>query len=130
MPAINAITADKLARLVGTAACPAIVLLGSEPGLIPGAIRREAERLADWGSNFPHLSAIVVCGDGRGASPGVAAWLRQAGIRAEILEGGLAAWREAWRVSPNSESRNTADVERSSIAHSSSARAVIGLANR
>ena len=31
----------------------------------------------------------------------------------------------AWRVSPNSDGRNTADTERSSIAHISSARAVV-----
>ena len=38
--------------------------------------------------------------------------------------------RTICRVSPNSEGRNTAETARSSIAHISSARAVIGLANR
>jgi len=38
---------------------------------------------------------VVVCGDGGAASHGVAALLRQLGVDAELLEGGVAAWAAA-----------------------------------
>jgi hypothetical protein len=37
---------------------------------------------------------VVVCSDGKQTSPGVAAWLRQAGVSAETLDGGAAGWAE------------------------------------
>jgi hypothetical protein len=46
MSSINSITAEKLARLIGTPKCPALVDVRSdddfatEPRLIPGAVRR------------------------------------------------------------------------------------------
>ncbi len=96
MPAINAISSDKLVRLIGTPACPALIDVGAEPGaLIPGALRRSPATVDRWAGQLAVASAIVICRDGGDASPGVAAWLRHAGIRAEILEGGFAAWRDA-----------------------------------
>jgi hypothetical protein len=94
MPAINAIAADKLARLVGTPSCPAIVQLGGGEGLIPSAIRRDADRVAEWAPRLDAASAVVACPGGGSVSAGIAAWLRQAGIRAETLEGGISAWRD------------------------------------
>ena len=96
MPAINAITADKLARLVGTPGCPAIVdVRDPDSALIPGSIRRDAQAVPIWASALSASAALVVCDHGGANSAGVAAWLRQAGIRAETLEGGIAAWRDA-----------------------------------
>ena len=92
MPAINAITPDKLARLIGTPACPALIDLRESGDFIPGAVRRDADRVADWAAGLSTPSAILVCRDGAGASPAAAAWLRHAGIRAELLEGGIEAW--------------------------------------
>ena len=41
MPALNAISVEKLARLVGTPACPALVEVKSGGGgSIPGSVRR------------------------------------------------------------------------------------------
>ena len=41
MPAPNVISPDKLARLIGTPACPLLIDLRSErPDLIPGSVRR------------------------------------------------------------------------------------------
>ena len=37
----------------------------------------------------------MICAEGHARSEGVAAWLRSAGARAEVLEGGHAAWRAA-----------------------------------
>ncbi len=96
MPAINAISPDKLARLIGTPACPAIVdVRAGGDGLIPGALRRPADAVAAWAAGLPAGAAIAVCANGRNESPGVAAWLRHAGIDAEILEGGMSGWVEA-----------------------------------
>ncbi len=40
-------------------------------------------------------AVIVICQKGRKLSEGAAAWLRQAGASAEVLEGGFEAWRQA-----------------------------------
>src|SRR5215207_4142119 len=96
MPAINSITAEKLARLVGTPGCPAIIdVAASGEGLIPGVVRRAAETVADWAQEFVGSRAIVACAKGESRSQGVAAWLRHFGIEAEVLEGGRAAWAGA-----------------------------------
>lgn len=93
MSSTNAISPEKLARLVGTPGCPVIVDVAS--GSIPGAVRRTAEEVAQWGPSLNRRSAIVVCTHGRETSAGAAAWLRHSGVDAEILEGGVAAWTAA-----------------------------------
>ena len=93
MPAINSITAEKLARLVGTPGCPAIIDVATGGnGLIPGSVRRSADNVAEWAPEFARSSAVVACAKGEEKSAGAAAWLRHFGIRAEVLEGGVAAW--------------------------------------
>jgi rhodanese-related sulfurtransferase len=92
---MNAIAADKLARLVGTPAAPLVIQLDASGGLLPGARRRDADAVAAWSASLAAPSAIVACADGAQGSPAVAAWLRHRGIRAETLDGGIAAWREA-----------------------------------
>ncbi|MES2045507.1 MAG: sulfurtransferase/chromate resistance protein [Pseudomonadota bacterium] len=104
MPAINAISLDKLLRLIGTPRCPAIIDLRSdvefatEPVSIPGARRRPFAALTEWASDFAGQAVFVACADGGAASQGAAAWLRQAGIPADVVEGGLRAWRVAGHV--------------------------------
>jgi rhodanese-related sulfurtransferase len=93
MPSLNAISPEKLARLVGTPGCPVIVDVAA--GSIPGAVRRVAEDVAQWAPSLDGRSAIVVCAHGREKSAGAAAWLRHSGIDSEILEGGAAAWSAA-----------------------------------
>lgn len=95
MPAINAISPDKLARLIGTPACPLPVDLREAGDFVPGAIRRDPDRVADWADALTAPAVVLICRDGAGASPGVAAWLRHAGKRAEVLEGGVEAWTAA-----------------------------------
>ena len=92
MPAINAITPDKLARLIGTPACPVLVDLRESGDFIPGAVRRDPDRVVEWAAGIGASSAILVCHHGQGASAAAAAWLRHAGIHAEVLEGGVEAW--------------------------------------
>ncbi|MFP5330271.1 MAG: chromate resistance protein ChrB domain-containing protein [Alphaproteobacteria bacterium] len=96
MSAINAITPEKLARLIGTPHCPTIVQLPpAKEILIPGAQRRDTDTVRDWAGGLAGRNVVVVCKAGRHESAGVAAWLRQAGADAELLEGGLEAWRRA-----------------------------------
>jgi rhodanese-related sulfurtransferase len=101
MPTLNSIPIDKLARLIGTPHCPAIIDVQTDedfeadPHLIPGAVRRPFAGVADWGPEFLGRSAVIVCQKGLKLSHGVAAWLRHAGVPAESLEGGAIAWREA-----------------------------------
>ena len=105
MPAINSITTDKLARLVGTPGCPAIIdVATSGDGLIPGSIRRSADSVADWGPELAQASAIVTCAKGEDKSAGTAAWLRHLGAKAEILEGGRAAWTAGCTIASSASS--------------------------
>jgi rhodanese-related sulfurtransferase len=96
MPSPNAISPEKLARLVGTPGCPVIVDVGSPPGgSIPASVRRTAEEVARWAPDLRGRPAVVVCAHGGEKSAGAAAWLRHAGAVAEMLEGGAAAWAAA-----------------------------------
>ncbi|MBV9881659.1 MAG: chromate resistance protein [Sphingomonadaceae bacterium] len=95
MPAINAISADKLLRLIGTPACPALIDVRPSGDLIPGSIRRPPEDVEAWAGGLGAANAIVICQHGGDRSAGVAAWLRHAGVKAEILEGGAEAWAGA-----------------------------------
>ncbi|GGH09842.1 sulfurtransferase [Alsobacter metallidurans] len=98
MPSINAISVDKLARLIGTPNCPAIIDVrtdedfDAQPRLLPASARRRHADVASWAGEYAGRSVAVVCQKGLKLSHGVAAWLRQAGASAESLEGGSDAW--------------------------------------
>lgn len=98
MSAINAISPDKLARLIGTPVCPVLVDVRTDedfeadPHLIPGAMRRDYARATEWSSAFSGQPIVAICKRGQKLSEGVAAWLRYAGASANILEGGIEAW--------------------------------------
>jgi len=101
MPVPNTISVDKLARLIGTPACPAVVdvrpykeFLGDQR-FVPGSLVRAHDRVAEWAPALRGRSVVVICEDGRRNSHGVAAWLRSAGVEAEALQGGLADWSAA-----------------------------------
>lgn len=101
MPAINAITPDKLARLIGTPHGPAIIDVrapedfDADPRLVPGAMRRSHADVAQWGPGYAGRNAVVVCQQGQKLSEGVAAWLRHEGGSAESLDGGFVGWLTA-----------------------------------
>ncbi|MBD9487189.1 MULTISPECIES: sulfurtransferase/chromate resistance protein [unclassified Ensifer] len=100
MPSPLEISPDKLARLIGTPKCPALidVRIGedfdADPRLIPGSLRRDYRLVENWGNDFAGRSAVIICQRGKKLSHGVAAWLRHAGIPADVLEGGFEAWVE------------------------------------
>jgi len=95
---LNSISAEKLARLVGTPKCPAIIDVRTEedfaadPRIVPAATRRSHADIARWAGDFAGRTVVVVCQRGLKLSQGAAAWLRQAGASAESLEGGVEAW--------------------------------------
>jgi rhodanese-related sulfurtransferase len=98
MPSHPQINAVQLARLVGLSGAPAIVDVrndedfAADPRLIPGSIRRDFAKVADWAGDFAGKQVVVSCQRGAKLSEGVAAWLRHEGIAAENLEGGFEAW--------------------------------------
>ncbi|QNQ10462.1 chromate resistance protein ChrB domain-containing protein [Sphingomonas alpina] len=97
MPGIHTIAPDKLVRLLGTPRGPAIIDIRSDADqrLIPGSVRRSFADIPDWAPGLVGASVVVACGDGGALSHGTAAWLRQAGADADILEGGMAGWIDA-----------------------------------
>ncbi len=101
MPAPDAITVSQLARLVALPDAPTILDVRTEedfaadPRSLPGAVRREWQTASSWAAGYAGRPAVVVCQRGLKLSQGVAAWLRHAGARAEVLEGGFEAWAAA-----------------------------------
>jgi rhodanese-related sulfurtransferase len=98
---VNSIAPDKLARLIGTPRCPALLDVraddgfSADPRLIPGSLRRSSGAAGEWAAEFRARSAVVICQKGLTLSHGVAALLREARASAEVLEGGLAAWTQS-----------------------------------
>src|SRR5437868_3682364 len=81
MPSFNTIAADKLLRLVGTPACPAVVDVRPDPSdLLPASIPRGADKVAQWAMEFAERPVVVACGDGRDLSPEGAAWSDRDGL--------------------------------------------------
>ena len=101
MPSITTISVDKLARLVGTPHCPALIDVrtdgdyNADPHLIPSSMRRPYTDPSAWMDDFAGRSAIVICQKGAKLSEGVAAGLRHAGVSADALEHGFEGWRKA-----------------------------------
>ena len=97
MPAPSTITPDKLARLIGTPACPLVIDVrsASEPELVPGSLPRDLAKLADWASTLTGRCAVVVDAAGGTEAHGTAAILRSLDCVAEVLEGGFESWRAA-----------------------------------
>jgi rhodanese-related sulfurtransferase len=102
MSSFNAISLEKLARLIGVPHGPALIDVrtkedfAADPRFIPGAIRRPHETAPSWAREFAGRSAVVICERGHKLSEGVAAWLRHAGgSSAEVLAGGHVAWAQA-----------------------------------
>jgi rhodanese-related sulfurtransferase len=105
MPAPDAISTDKLAKLIGTPRCPIILdvrrdaVRAEDPCVLPGArtltdadIKPDAlDRLVGTLTG----PVVVTCAEGHGRSQGLAALLRTRGVPAEYLHGGHAAWRAA-----------------------------------
>jgi rhodanese-related sulfurtransferase len=102
MSSINSISTEKLLRLIGVPHGPALIDVRSnddhtsDPGMIPGALRRDPATVSDWASQFVSRDVVVIGQNGRSVAEGVAAWLRHTGaISADVLNGGHLAWRKS-----------------------------------
>jgi rhodanese-related sulfurtransferase len=98
LPAPDTISVAQLSRLVGTPDAPLVVDVrtdndrAGDPRLVPGSLPRDHHTVASWASEYAGRNVVVVGRRGGSLSQGVAAWLRQAGLKAEYLEGGFQAW--------------------------------------
>lgn len=101
MAPFASISVDKLARLVGMPQSPVIIDVrdaearAADPHLVPGSLARPWQQAEQWLPEIHGTAFVVTCAAGGAKSEGVAALLRAAGYNAEILEGGISAWREA-----------------------------------
>lgn len=86
-----------LTRLVGTPAAPTIIDVGLvedlavDPRSLPTVERRDPFAVATWAPLYARRQVVVTCQRGRKLAQGVAAWLRNEGIRAKTFEGGFEA---------------------------------------
>ena len=98
MPGFGSISAQQLARLIGTPDCPALIDIQidsdftADPRLIPGAFRHAHDRIEDLAPILAGRRAVVICQKGKKLSEGAAALLRCRGVEAETLEGGALGW--------------------------------------
>lgn len=101
MPTPDTITTAQLQRLIGLPDAPFILDvrieedLASDRRMLPASEQRDWRTVTAWAGDLAGRSVVVVCQRGLKLSQGVAAWLRHAGVKAESLEGGFEAWRDA-----------------------------------
>ena len=101
MSSINTISPERLARLVGTPRCPALIDVrpdedfAADPHLVPGASRSDHATVGEWAIRYAGRPVVVICEQGQKLGHGVAAWLRHAGASADVLDGGVKAWAKA-----------------------------------
>src|SRR5260370_39745996 len=91
---------DLYARL-GTDAAPIIVAVGRENDfgegdtLVADAFHCSPDNVEEWRTELPGgRQGGTYCIHGQAVSQGVAAALRQMGVEADFLEGGIAGWTE------------------------------------
>jgi rhodanese-related sulfurtransferase len=88
--------------LIGTATVPQVVdvrrreTYEASASLLPTAVWRDAADRAAWTSSLdPSRSIVVACAAGHERSQTAAADLRERGLNASVLAGGIGAWIEA-----------------------------------
>ena len=101
MPSPTEITVSQLARLIGTPDAPILIDVRidedfeSDPQLLPTAKRYSHLDMAALESKLNGRRVVIYCQKGKKISQGAGAILRALNIRAETLEGGHFAWRDA-----------------------------------
>jgi rhodanese-related sulfurtransferase len=95
----QSISLSDLHQSIGTAAAPVLIDVRKTPAfesddrLIVGAIRRPPEDIGAWHAALPAGRKVVVyCVHGHEVSQGVTGALREAGLDARYLDGGIADW--------------------------------------
>lgn len=101
MPSFNEMSPANLMRLIGTPDAPQIIDtcidpdFEDDPRLVPTARRCPHDQIETLVPELTGKRVVVVCQKGKKLSQGAAALLRTYGIKAENLEGGNVAWRDA-----------------------------------
>lgn len=66
----------------------------ADPFIIPGAERRDPDRIAEWAKQLDHSRPVALyCVKGKWVSQKAAAYLADRGLDAYSVAGGLEAWR-------------------------------------
>jgi rhodanese-related sulfurtransferase len=96
------ISAEELRRRIGTGEAPLIYdvrrreAFAGSPQVLPTARWREHTQAGEWSRDLPRAADVVLyCVHGHNVSQLAATVLREAGLRARVLQGGFEAWRHA-----------------------------------
>lgn len=101
MTQFSSISPQALMRLLGTPQAPQVIDVcidedfHDDPYLIPTARRCRHGQIGNLAPDLTGQYTVVVCQKGKKLSHGAASVLRAAGVRAEVLEGGMFAWRDS-----------------------------------
>ena len=101
MPSPTQITVAQLSRLIGTPSAPVLVDVcidedfREDERLIPASFRHPFGEIATLAPMLAEKRVVVICKKGKKLSEGAAAVLRDQGVPAESLAGGIVAWRDA-----------------------------------
>lgn len=101
MPGFNEISPFSLMRLIGTTDCPTLIDvrlpedLAEDPVLLPTSRCVPHTEVATMDVQASDTCFVVICQKGKKLSHGAAAHLRQRGLKAEVLEGGIKSWLTA-----------------------------------
>ena len=101
MASPNKISVAQLNKLVGTHNAPVLIDVrddedfASDPQYVPTAIRCSHLDVAQLAEGLKKIPVVVYCQKGLKLGEGASAVLRTLGVRAEVLQGGYLAWREA-----------------------------------
>lgn len=101
MPSPTEITVPQLSRLIGTPNAPIIIDVcidedfAENPFLLPTARRHPFDDVDTLAAQLQGERVVVYCQKGKKISQGAAAILREQGVKAETLEGGILGWKEA-----------------------------------
>jgi rhodanese-related sulfurtransferase len=98
---LPSVFASELYARLGTALAPMLVdvrrqdAFDADDRLIIGAVHYSPGEVDRWSRELPFGRTVVVyCSHGGEVSQGVAKMLRDAGVKATYLEGGMSAWQE------------------------------------
>lgn len=98
---LSSISPHELYARLGTAGAPAVIdvrredAFAADDRLVIGALRYPHDQARQWAKDLPTNCVVAYCSDGREVSRGVAEELRNLGIQAACIEGGMSAWKEA-----------------------------------
>ena len=101
MPSPTEISVSQLSRLIGLPDAPVVIDIcldedfAEDPRLVPSSFRHPFDTIGELASSLQCRRVVLVCQKGLKLSQGSAAVLRDHGIAAEFLGGGVVAWRDA-----------------------------------